>query len=418
MRYSIISSTLEQVKAAGGTDIKEAPNTKIIFAELSTEQADHLKAQGCLVSVVGSVKAHIMPPPFIAAIPTYTPGQIVEFSGLEQLRQITRPMLYGGAMNVAIIGSGIRETHQKINGHVIYRKNFTADPMRDGLNHDTGVASIIIAVASRCNLLNLKVLNDAGEGTEEEVILAIDECITLRNTNPRMAPSVINLSLGAPDDGNPNNILRIACRTAIDVGIWVIASAGNGGPNPYSITSPASERYVCAVGSLSVEPFAVSSFSSRGPTLGGLIKPDTAFFGEDISVASSADDTATIAKSGTSFSTPFVSGLALLYQEAMIKYQGVEFLEDLPGPDYPEITALVSVADMLDKYIGEVCVKPQGSLSGKDNDYGYGLVWGLSVKKLFAAPAMDISTILQPIMGIFMLSFLGMIIAPISKKRK
>jgi len=390
LRYAIVGATVEQVKSVGAADIKEARSTGIIFATLTEEQASKLRSQGCTVEKIGRVKAAVMPPIIappvpVAGVPTYTPEQLVVLSGLEQLRQVTRPMLYGRAMNMAIVDTGIRETHARIDGHIIYRKNFTSDPMRDGFDHGTGVCSIVLAVAPQCNILNLKVLNDKGEGSEEEVVLAIDECIALRDTNPRIAPSVINLSLGAPDDGNPNNLLRIACRAAIDAGIWVVAAAGNDGPDPGTIMSPACERYVVAVGSLGVEPFAVSNFSSRGPTKEGLIKPDTVFFGENISMASSESDTGTTAKSGTSFAAPFVSGLALLYQEAMIKYGGVEFLEDLPGPDYPEITELVAVEDMLDKYLREVCVKPQGEPPGKDNSYGYGLVWGPFIQRAFAA---------------------------------
>ena len=46
-----------------------------------------------------------------------------------------------------------------------------------------------------------------------------------------MAPSVINLSLGTEDDGDPDDPVRVACRAAIQQGIWVIAGAGNDGPD-------------------------------------------------------------------------------------------------------------------------------------------------------------------------------------------
>ncbi len=404
MRYAIMGATVQQVRNAGATDIKEARSSGIIFANLTESQAAYLRSRGCTVREVKGVKASpvVRPPTPVPAEAIYTPQGIVELSGLEQLRAVTRPMLYGKAMNIAIIDSGIRETHEQIQGSVIYRKNFTSDAMEDGLDHGTGVGSIVLAVAPQGNILNLKVLNSRGEGTEEAVVLAIDECIALRSANPSFAPSVINLSLGAPDDGNPNNILRVACRAAIDRGIWVAASAGNDGPTLGTISSPACERYVLAVGSLKCPAPEVSDFSSRGPTKEGLIKPDTVFFGEDIVMASSRGDTATKANAGTSFSAPFCSGLALLYQEAMLKYQGVEFAEDLPGPDYPEITEAVSVKDLLDRYIGEVCTKPQGVVPGKDNDYGYGLIWGPFVQTAFGAamPIFDMSTVMSPLVSI------------------
>ncbi|GAI80043.1 unnamed protein product, partial [marine sediment metagenome] len=140
------------------------------------------------------------------------------------------------------------------NGRVIYRKNYTSDPMQDGFDHDTGVCSIALTMAPLCNILNLKALDNKGVGTDEDVTLAIDDCISLHDTDPDIAPSVINLSLGAPDDANPDNPLRVASRAAIDRGIWVLASAGNSGPAPYSITCPACEQYVLAIGAVQYLP--------------------------------------------------------------------------------------------------------------------------------------------------------------------
>lgn len=418
-RYSVMGASSSQVKNIGGVDLKEARATGIIFATLTEEQASKLRSQGCTVSKVGGVKAGVMPPVVtppipIAAIPTYLPAELGWAIGLEEMRGITDPPLYGEGINVAIIGTGIRETHQRINGRVIYRKNFTTDLMGDGFNHDTGIADIIITMAPLCNVLNIKVLNNKGEGSEENVVLAIDDCISLHDTNPGIAPTVINLSLGSLDDGNPNNSMRVVCRAAIDKGIFIFSSAGNSGPTPYSITCPACEQYVFAVGSCSYEPFAVSYFSSRGPTIEGLIKPDGVLFGENIVMASSESDTAVIAKSGTSFATPFGSALAVLYHEGALR-QAV-WRAAVLGVPAAEIY-YVPVSRMIDEYLSRISLKPEGVPLGKDYDYGYGLPYGpLALKVLTAAPAVDISTIMQPIVGIAMLGMLGMMIAP--EKRK
>jgi len=413
MRYAIIGTTVQQVKDAGGADIKEARSTGIIFATLPKEQADRLRAMGCQVTEVGQVTATVMPPPIVAppvpfaAAPTYTPEQLVWAAGMEELRGISEPPLYGSGFNLAIIDSGIRETHEKINGRVVYRKNFTSDPMRDAFNHGTSVCSVVLAVAPLCNILNLKVLDDKGNGSEEDVVLAIDDCIDLHDVEPAIAPSVINLSLGSPDDGNPNNILRVACRAAIDKGIWVMAAAGNMGPTPQSLMAPACERYVGCIGSCKYEPFAISEFSSRGPTKEGLAKPDCVLFGEDIVMASSASDTATIAKSGTSFSTPFGSAMALLFHEG---YQRVA-VPTVPIPGvYPELGVWVPIQDLIDVFLPGICVKPEGVAAGKDYEYGCGLPFGpLVAQAIGIVPAIDISAMLTPVMAIAML---GIIMVP------
>ena len=406
MRCSITGATVDQVKDVGATDIKATRFTGVIFATLTEEQALRLESQGCTVDKVAEVRASVIAPPTpVAGIATYTPQQLLLITGIEDLRSITTPPLYGEGFNIAVIDTGIRETHELVGGRVIYSKNYTTDPMGDGFDHGTGVCAIIVAVAPLCKVLNLKVLNNEGNGTEEEVVVAIDDCIDFQESQPEIAPHVINVSLGSEDDGDVNNILRLACRAAIENGIWVIAAGGNSGPISQTVMTPACEHYVLAVGSLrylpSDESFIVSNWSSRGPTLEGLAKPDLVMFGEDIQMASSASDTATIAKSGTSFGAPFVSGFAVLYHEA--SYRRIEGPEIVPGTSIP-VTLDVPVRDLIDIYQPLICIKPEGAPAGKDNDYGYGLAFGpLVLKALSPGGAATISAMIMPMMMVMMM---------------
>jgi len=412
MRYSIVGATVEQVKSAGGQDIKET-RTGVIFAALSDVQAESLKKAGGILRPLAEIRAEVMPPAPVTAIPAYSPEQLMWVIGLEQVRKVTDPPLYGRGFNLAIIDTGIRETHEKIGGRVVYRKNFTTDPHRDGFNHGTGVAAIALAAAPMANIIDFKVLDDRGMGTEEEVILAIDEALSMHEEGSEFAPHVINLSLGSPDDGDPNNPLRVACRAAIEKGIWVVAAAGNAGPGSQTILSPACEQYVTAIGSVRFladrRTFVISDFSSRGPTKEGLIKPDAIAIGEDIVMASSASDTATVAKSGTSFAVPFVSGIAILYHEGVLAYGGVRYPEEPPSGLFPEITELVSIQQVLDRYLAGLCIKPQGVPAGKDPDYGYGLVFGpLITQALSPAPATDLSALVPAFSALMAMGMIGM----------
>ncbi len=416
MRYSIIGATVEQVRSVGGTDVREARSAGIIFATLTDAQAGQLRALGCKVTEVGKVSAAVIPPAPVIGVATYSPEQMVWVAGLDDLRQrLTRPPLYGEGFNLAIVDSGIRETHERIRGRVVYSQNFTLDPMMDGFDHGTGNASIAVAVVPLCNILNIKVLDNAGKGNEEDVVMGIDHVISLLDTRPELAPHVINLSLGGPDDGNPYNPLRVACRAAIERGIWVSAAAGNSGPRPGTIMSPACEKYVFATGSARYEPvsrtFDVSSWSSRGPTKEGLTKPDALFFGEDIVIASSASDTATFAKSGTSFSTPFNSGIAILYHEGVLRYHGVEYPGGIPPGLHPEITWLITIQELIDKYLQGICTKPQGAPTAKDDDYGCGLPFGpLVAQAIGVKPAVDLSAVLAGFVGVTMMGMMVRVI--------
>lgn len=409
-----MGATAQQVKAFGVASIKEAPNVGVLYATLTQDQVSKLRAAGFEVEKVGTVRASVSPPTPIAAVPTYTPEVLTQAAGLEDLRYSISPPLYGEGINLAIIDTGIRESHEKVRDRVVYRKNFTSSPMHDGFDHGTGVCSVALSVVPSCNILNLKVLNDEGEGTEEEVVLAIDDCIGLISSQPGIAPTVANISLGSPDDGNPSNSMRVACRAAINRGIWIIAAAGNGGPNPTTVTNPACEQNVIAVGSAKFEPFVVSDFSSRGPTKEGLVKPDGIFFGEDIALASSDSDTATTGKSGTSFSAPFISGLIAAYQESIVRFGGEARyggeVEYPPGiaPGIPTgVPRVVSPQEMLEGYLPRACIKPQGVQAGKDDNYGYGLPFGPLVFQAFGlGVGVDISSMLSVVVVIGMMGMM------------
>lgn len=421
-RCSITGKDVESVKAAGITDIKVLKHTGVMFANLTPEQMNKLRSLGCTVERVQTIKTDITVPEPKAGVQTYTPQYLSWAAGMENVHNLTEPPLQGQGMNVAIIDTGIRETHQQINGRVAYRKNYTQDPMEDGFDHGTGVASILLAVAPGCNILNLKVMGTLGEGTTEEVVEAIEDCIDLWDTNPEIAPVVINLSVGAVDIGNPNDPLRVACRAALENRIWLSAAAGNMGPEPMTIVSPAVEKYVFATGSVGLEPFKVSNFSSRGPTVEGITKPDAVFFGENIQMASSQSDTATVGKSGTSFSTPFSTGIALLYLQGSAAYGGIapivgeqpELVGEAPPGYYPEWEVQISLQQLIDTYLGGICLKPEGVPAGKDDDYGFGVPMGtLMASAISSIGGISLAAIIPMIM---MVGMMGIMMRTVTKE--
>jgi serine protease AprX len=371
MRYSITGVSIEQVEQAGVAAAKHLKHTGVMFAELTAEQVSKLKALGCTVEPIQTVDTNVSIPKPVPGSQTYTPQQLVQAAGFNDMRGITNPPLYGQGINIAVVDTGIRESHKQVNNRVIYSKNYTKDPMEDSFDHGTGVASIILAVAPSCSILNMKILDSEGNGTTEEVIEAIEDCIELWQSDPSSAPAIINLSIGAKDPGNLNDPLRIACRAALENRIWVSAAAGNGGPEQMTIFTPAVEKYVFATGSIDADDLEVSDFSSRGPTKEGLSKPDAVFFGENIQMASSLGDDALVGKSGTSFAAPFSTGIAALFLEGCSAYRKLRQVDN--GKN---IEVQVSAKDLLDSYLGTMCVKPESALPGKDYDYGYGIPVG------------------------------------------
>lgn len=417
-RYSIQGATSEQVKNAGGSDIKEAPRLGLIFANLDESSIAYLESQGCRVKEIKNIKATqvtapVTPPAPIPGAVGYTPVELIAAIGFsEEWRNIVQPPLYGEGFAVAIIDSGIRESHELVKGRVVYSQNFTQSPMRDGFDHGTGVASIVAALAPKCDILNLKVLDDEGAGTDEAVALGIDAVIELKETRPDIFPYVINLSLGEEDEGDASDPVRVACRAALDHGIFVLAAAGNAGPELGTIMSPACERYVGAVGSASYNPadpqypFLVSQFSSRGPTREGLLKPDALLPGEQIKMASAQSDTATAVKSGTSFACPFGSGVIVISGEGALK-------QALTWPGYLSVVGSPTwVAptphDILDYWLPRICLKPAIVPGGKDPEYGWGIPFGdvLATRGLVLSPTAALGEMLTPLLTLGLVGML------------
>ena len=141
-------------------------------------------------------------------------------------------------------------------------------------------------IAPNANLINLRVLDGTGAGTDSAVIAAIQKAISLKNTwNIR----VINLSLGrAVFESYTLDPLCKAVEYAWQNGIVVVAAAGNGGrdnthtTNGYAtITAPGNDPLVITVGAMKDERTLtrsddmVASYSSKGPTLiDHVVKPD------------------------------------------------------------------------------------------------------------------------------------------------
>jgi subtilisin family serine protease len=128
-------------------------------------------------------------------------------------------------------------------------------------------------------------------------------------------------------DGNTALVTRGADMAA-SKGILVVVSAGNSGNQPWKyITAPADGDSVIAVGA--VDPSGVYvTFSSRGPTYDGRIKPNLVAVGAGTFIQ--RVDGSVGPGAGTSFSAPVISGLsACLWQKfrTLSNYEIITTLE-------------------------------------------------------------------------------------------
>ncbi|HEY3109335.1 MAG TPA: S8 family peptidase [Chloroflexota bacterium] len=185
-------------------------------------------------------------------------------------------------------------------------------------------------LAPGARVVSVKVTDDQGHASYSSIIAGIAWVLANQRTyNFRVA----NLSLGAsPQGGYIDDPLDAAVEALWFRGVVVVASAGNKGPGAGTIDVPGNDPYVITVGAVddnqtaSLADDVVPDWSSRGPTaFDGLSKPDLAASGRRVvslrAVGSTLDlfyGVERVVKeryfrlSGTSMSTPAVSGVAAL----------------------------------------------------------------------------------------------------------
>jgi serine protease AprX len=222
--------------------------------------------------------------------------------------------------------------------------------------------------------MNIKVINDDGVATTETIVAGINHVIGLLRDarfqglmqTADLYPNIINISIGGEDDGDENDPIRVAVRTAVETwGIECVVAAGNFGPDRTTITSPGSEPLALTVGGAVTGTINIWDKSSRGPTVQGDTKPDIITWATELNMASNKDDESYEAKSGTSFSAPIVSGLTgLLWETGRINMD--PFTAQLYMFKWSEALA----------YAPYFCIKPSDAALVKDNNYGYGFPAG------------------------------------------
>lgn len=183
-----------------------------------------------------------------------------------------------------------------------------------GILAGSGAASMgkYRGVAPGCLLIGMKVLDQNGNGRKEDVLKALDWVI--RNKD-EYGIRIVNISVGTTYDQTPQrDILIQGVEKAWNAGLVVVAAAGNRGPLPGSVTSPGSSRKVITVGSSDMM-MGRSGISGRGPTAECICKPDLVAPGSHVIACAPGPKNGYGVKSGTSMSTPLISGAVALLLE-------------------------------------------------------------------------------------------------------
>jgi len=274
----------------------------------------------------------------------------------------------GKKIKITILDTGIETDHSMFKDRILLSKSFNNEGVDDLNGHGTHVAGIAAGnskykgAAPDAYLLNAKVLNKYGSGKTSQIIAGINWALDPDDDESTDdGADIISMSFGGTltDLDGP---LASAIKDAIKQGVVFVAASGNckkGCGGFFGVTMPGSMKEVITVGAVD-EKNKAASFSS-GDTFNNYIKPDISAPG--VNIMSATINNAYTSASGTSMSTPMISGLIALMLEK-------ESLSHAKIKDKLESTAI----DLGD--------------AGKDIDYGSGIV---NMSALFEIEEVDIT---------------------------
>ena len=264
---------------------------------------------------------------------TFTPSILNYGESYDQLNQINAIAAHeagyaGQNVYVLILDTGFFKDHEAIQtDQIIAERDFinndgnTQDEPGDSVSQHSHGTYCLSALGGSMDSKHY------GPAYESNFLLAKTECVAYEREieedwfvaalewGDSLGADVASASLGYIDwyefsnlDGK-TAVTTIAVEQAYKNGIVCVSAAGNQNNSPdwKYIIAPADAEHVISVGAVDTNG-VISSFSSRGPTYDGRIKPEVVARGVSTYCALPGDQTSYGYKSGTSLSTPLVAG--------------------------------------------------------------------------------------------------------------
>lgn len=230
--------------------------------------------------------------------------------------------LTGAGVNIYIVDSGVRPTHEQFGGRVfagtdpvsVTQPGQAVNPLTSDCDgHGTHVAGIAagstVGVARGANVIAVRVLNCEGVGTVDNVVAALK---WVRSHHVSGTAAVVNLSIGV-DRNDDGAAIDEQVQRLLEEGVVVTVAAGNGDGNgvPYNACdiSPAHVAGALTVGA-STQTDQVASYTNTGPCI-DLFAPG-GDSGAKIVSSWKNSDVDYVLDVGTSMASPLVAGYAAL----------------------------------------------------------------------------------------------------------
>jgi len=205
----------------------------------------------------------------------------------------------GEGVDVYVIDTGVRTTHQEFEGRARWGATFGGYQDADGHGHGTHCAGTVagkrFGVSDHASIIAVKVLSDYGSGALSDVIAGMDWVSAQAQQSGR--PTVVSMSLA----GGASSAMDLAVQRLTQQNIHVVVASANAGTDA-DLWSPARAPEAITVGAMDIAD-ARPPWSNYGAGV------DIHAPGVAVTSAWNTDDSATNNISGTSMATPHVAGM-------------------------------------------------------------------------------------------------------------
>ncbi len=385
------------VRSVGGHVDRTLGLIHAVSATVPAASLAALRADRSVADVTRDARVHLAGaksagmPPAPAYDPTADPDSMYRLESIVGARADWKAGFTGKGIDVALVDSGVAQVPGLLPADIVLGPDLTEesqDPSTDDVDtfgHGTHLAGIIaghdanvtntagawndtndfLGMAPDARIVSVKVADAHGVSDVSQVIAGIDWVVQHAH-DPGMNIRVMNLSFGTDStQAYTLDPLAYATEQAWQHGIVVVTSAGNSGTSAASLTDPAIDPFVIAVGAddpagtPATNDDAIAPFSSVG---NGTRNPDLVAPGVHVQslrdpgsyVDQTFADTGAINArffrgSGTSQAAAMVSGAAalILQQQPNLTPDQVKFLLTQNAAPIPNTTPAAAGAGLL-----------------------------------------------------------------------